>query len=62
MQAIIEKGFQEIPAAEAAMLSDAAKDLVKKLLNTNPEERLGPMKALMHPWCTQWAKIDKYNI
>ena len=34
-------------------VSDLAKDLIRKLLNTNPRKRLTAQQALQHPWMTE---------
>ena len=34
-------------------VSDNAKDLIRKLLNTNPRKRLTAQQALQHPWMTE---------
>lgn len=38
--------------SEWAQVSDDAKELVRALLQVNPEQRLSAEEALKHPWCT----------
>lgn len=38
------------PASLTNTVSDDAKDLIQRLLNRNPHERLTPEAALEHPW------------
>ena len=38
-------------------VSESAKDLLMKLLKTNPAERISAAEACVHPWITQYAKI-----
>jgi serine/threonine protein kinase len=44
---------------EWADVSDEAKDLVSKLLNYNPAERISAMDALQHPWLKKMVNVEK---
>jgi mitogen-activated protein kinase-activated protein kinase 5 len=35
-------------------VSRPAKDLIEKLLEVNPDERIGLDEAMRHPWLHQW--------
>eukprot|EP00056_Hartaetosiga_gracilis_P021422 m.24053 g.24053 ORF g.24053 m.24053 type:complete len:750 (-) comp9068_c0_seq1:105-2354(-) len=39
-------------------VSDNAKDLIVRLLDTNPDERITAHEALLHPWLRQDAVVD----
>jgi len=40
----------EFPSPEWDVITTAAKDLIEKLLNADPDQRLTPEEALRHPW------------
>jgi len=46
----IKKGAYDFPAPYWDEISDEAKDLVKKLLTVNPQNRATPDEVLEHPW------------
>ena len=39
-------------------VSDAAKDLVSKMLEWQPDRRISAIEALNHPWINETANID----
>jgi len=47
---LIAKGKVEFPSPYWDNISDPAKDLIKKLLNVDPEKRLKSDDILSHPW------------
>jgi calcium/calmodulin-dependent protein kinase I len=47
---MIAKGKVEFPSPYWDNISDPAKDLIKKLLNVDPEKRLKSDAVLSHPW------------
>jgi len=48
----IESGQYEFPAELWSEISEEAKDLVRRLLDTNPKTRITAEQALRHPWIT----------
>jgi 5'-AMP-activated protein kinase catalytic alpha subunit len=40
-------------------ISESGKDLIKKILNTNPDERYNLMQIRSHPWFVN--NLDKFN-
>lgn len=40
-------------------MSDSAKDLVRHMLEKQPDRRFSAFEALRHPWITETATIDK---
>lgn len=56
LQSIYEKsskGFAVLNTSRLNLLSDDAKDLLKKMLNVIPSKRINLDNALVHPWITQ---------
>lgn len=47
---LIAKGKVDFPNPYWESISDGAKDLIRKLLNVNPRDRLGADEMLNHPW------------
>jgi len=47
---LITEGKVEFHPEPWDNISDLAKDLVKRCLDTNPKTRYLPSDALMHPW------------
>jgi len=47
---MIQKGKYEFHADPWDKISADAKDLIKHLLNVNPNTRYSPFQALTHPW------------
>ena len=54
----IKKGEFSFPTEEWDDISDLAKDLVKKLLETDPEKRLDAEGILNHPWIKTCEQMD----
>lgn len=48
--AAIRKGRFDFPDPEWRLISDEAKDVVRRLLTVDPQKRLTPAQALQHPW------------
>jgi len=46
----ITQGNYSFPSPYWDDISDSAKDLIKRLLVVNPQKRLKPEEALLHPW------------
>ena len=42
-------------------VSDSAKDLVRRMLEYQPEKRISASEALHHPWIVETANIDKVS-
>jgi len=55
---ILQANFQFYPSLFDS-ISAPAKDLIRKLLRTNPEERLSAEEILRHPWLQDQAMIKK---
>jgi len=55
---ILQANFQFYPSLFDS-ISAPAKDLIRKLLRTNPEERLSAEEILRHPWLQDPAMIKK---
>jgi serine/threonine protein kinase len=59
----IVKGKYEFPSPEWDEVSKEAIDLIKSLLQTDPNLRLSPAQALRHPWMNaDTGKIDSHVI
>jgi len=55
---ILQANFQFYPSLFDS-ISAPAKDLIRKLLRTNPEERLSAEEILRHPWLQDTAMMKK---
>jgi len=55
---ILQANFQFYPSLFDS-ISAPAKDLIRKLLRTNPEERLSAEEILRHPWLQDQAMMKK---
>jgi len=55
---ILQANFQFYPSLFDS-ISASAKDLIRKLLRTSPEERLSAEEILRHPWLQDQAMIKK---
>ena len=51
----------EFPESEWGKISSEARDLVYRMLETDPEERITAKDALEHPWIVQLEQDQKYN-
>jgi serine/threonine protein kinase len=47
---VIKSGTYTFDPAEWGLISDGAKDLIRKILVTNPEKRVKASDILRHPW------------
>jgi len=54
-------GKYSINEPEWADVSDEAKDLVKKLLTYNPNNRISALEAYNHPFIKKMASGDRVN-
>jgi len=55
----IKKGEYDFPDPYWSDISDAAKDLVRKMLTVNPEKRYTADQVLAHPWISGGQAPDK---
>eukprot|EP00045_Choanoeca_perplexa_P002549 m.25242 g.25242 ORF g.25242 m.25242 type:complete len:481 (+) comp11576_c0_seq1:98-1540(+) len=49
----IKKGSYDYPSPEWDSVTEAAKDLIDRMLDTNPKTRITVEQALRHPWIAQ---------
>ena len=61
MEAVIETSFSPSVCKhyELCVLNSTAKDLIKNLLKTNPQERIKIDGALRHPWIASYHKVPE---
>jgi len=59
MKSRIRTGQYTFPSPEWDRVSDAAKDLIKKLLKTDPNERLTIEEVMQHKWITHYQKVPE---
>ncbi|XP_071487402.1 MAP kinase-activated protein kinase 2-like isoform X2 [Diadema setosum] len=57
MKRRIRNGQYEFPDPEWKNVSQAAKELIKKLLKTDPAERLTIVEFMNHPWVKQYTNV-----
>lgn len=57
----IKAGSYTFPSPYWDGVSDEAKDLVKRLLNTNPQKRAGAKEVLSHPWLKNQTNVELGN-
>lgn len=57
----IQKGMYDMNVDPLPKVSNEAKDLISKLLKSNPEERLSAEEALQHPWFEKLNIRDKLS-
>ena len=57
----VQKGKFDFPEEEWSEVSDAAKDLIKKMLTYDPKERPSAKQILKHPWFSQFKTKKSYN-
>lgn len=43
------------------MVSEEAKDLIKKMLTVDPRKRIDGVAGLRHPWLSMWKNIEIGN-
>jgi serine/threonine protein kinase len=58
------RGIYKMNGAEWEYISDEAKDLVQKMLITNPEERISTSAILQHAWiknCMEQGENSEYG-
>ncbi|VDO63115.1 unnamed protein product [Heligmosomoides polygyrus] len=58
MKAKIKSGQYTFPSPEWDCVSEAAKDLIKKLLKTDAAERITIEQTMQHKWITHYQKVD----
>jgi len=56
----IKIGKYEFPSPEWDTVTIEAKDLIRKMLKTNPTERITAHEALRHPWISQSERIASH--
>ena len=54
----VKQGKYEFDPLEWDVVSDFAKDLIKKTMEKDPEKRLSAIQALNHPWIQQRRKSN----
>lgn len=59
MKKRIRQGQYTFPNPEWANVSKEAKDLIRGLLKTNPQERLNIDEVLRHPWIASYQKVPE---
>ncbi|VEL42720.1 unnamed protein product [Protopolystoma xenopodis] len=57
MKTRIRNGQYAFPASEWANVSEDAKDLIRKLLLTEPDRRLTITEVMKHPWISQHTRV-----
>ncbi|WKY04307.1 hypothetical protein Q1695_005367 [Nippostrongylus brasiliensis] len=57
MKAKIKSGQYTFPSPEWDCVSEAAKDLIKKLLKTDAAERISIEQTMQHKWITHYKKV-----
>lgn len=57
MKKRIRAGQYDFPAEEWNDISSDARDLIKKLLNTDPNERLTIEQVMQHPWIAAYQEV-----
>uniref|UniRef100_F1L4X0 non-specific serine/threonine protein kinase n=1 Tax=Ascaris suum TaxID=6253 RepID=F1L4X0_ASCSU len=55
----IRSGKYEFPSPEWDRVSEAAKDLIRKLLKTDPSERYTIEQTMNHKWITHYQKVPE---
>jgi len=56
----IKAGKYEFTSPEWDTVTDEAKDLIRKMLKTNPADRITAIDALHHPWISQSERIASH--
>ncbi|KHJ75417.1 hypothetical protein OESDEN_24967 [Oesophagostomum dentatum] len=59
MKAKIKSGQYTFPSPEWDCVSEAAKDLIKKLLKTDAAERITIDQTMHHKWITHYQKVPE---
>lgn len=57
----IQAGNFEFPAAEWKDVSKEAKDLLKRMLTVDPNQRLSAIEAVGSPWIQKYAQMESKN-
>ncbi|EPB68948.1 kinase domain protein [Ancylostoma ceylanicum] len=60
MKAKIKSGQYTFPSPEWDCVSEAAKDLIKKLLKTDAAERITIEQTMQHKWITHYHKVSMF--
>uniref|UniRef100_A0A914RXN1 non-specific serine/threonine protein kinase n=1 Tax=Parascaris equorum TaxID=6256 RepID=A0A914RXN1_PAREQ len=58
----IRSGKYEFPSPEWDRVSEAAKDLIRKLLKTDPSERYTIVQTMNHKWITHYQKKHRNGL
>ena len=57
----VKKGEFDFPDEEWSVISNEAKDLIKKMLTYEPKKRFSANQVLQHPWFTSFKEKNKIN-
>ena len=52
---VVEKGKYSFPPEDWNSVSPLAKDLIKEMLQLNPDKRFSAENCLIHPWMKSYA-------
>ena len=58
----VQKGKFIFPEEEWGIISDEAKDLIKKMLTYEPSQRISAKEVLLHPWFSHYEEKIQMNI
>eukprot|EP01103_Thecamoeba_quadrilineata_P018673 TRINITY_DN722_c0_g1_i1.p1 TRINITY_DN722_c0_g1~~TRINITY_DN722_c0_g1_i1.p1 ORF type:complete len:336 (-),score=69.24 TRINITY_DN722_c0_g1_i1:41-1048(-) len=58
----IQNGELEFPLPEWDNISQQAKDLITKMLNTDPAKRLSSAEVLQHPWVSAQSSVPESHL
>jgi calcium-dependent protein kinase len=59
---IIKKGKFDFDAPAWKMISNEAKDLIRRLLVTDPDKRITADEIRIHPWIDGTKEVSKKNL
>ena len=62
LMSLIVEGRYNMVARYWDQVSDDATDLVKRMLVVHPHKRVTALKALNHPWITDFVETEKDNL
>ena len=59
----VERGKFQFPEEEWGVISNEAKDLIKKMLTYEPSKLINAKQVLLHPWLIiMKKKLNKINL